>query len=309
MLLSTYIQSTRDLLHDNNANFYTDAQLTRWINRARRQVAKIGECVRILPPSTASVASVTVVNGGSGYTTGTATFAGPDANGPNFVTALGAPTFSGGALASVAVNTAGTGYVAPPAVTIAGNGTNATATAVLTPHVATVVNQEVYAISSVAAIIQSLYPGAGDILGIQGISISWGAQKPTLDRTDFSAFQAMLRSWQGGMQGPPSVWAQLGQGSTGSIYLWPIPTMVSRMDWDCYCGVADLVGTSVPDLIPEPWSEPAFYYAAMLAYQYAQRPDDARTMQSEYARTMLEARAAVSTPLVPSFYGGGDRYY
>lgn len=304
MLLATYLTNTRDLLHDANGNFYTDAALTRWINRARRQVAKIGECVRILPPSTASVASVMITSGGSGYTTGTVTIAGPDANGPNYVTATAAPTFAGGLLTGVAVNIAGSGYVATPTVTITGNGTGATATAVLTPHISTVVAQEVYNIADVAAVIQTLYPGAGDILGIQGVSISWGAQKPTLNRTDFSSMQAMLRSWQGGMQGPPAVWAQLGQGSTGSIYLWPIPTQVSRMDWDCYCSVIDLVGTSVPDLIPEPWSEPVQYYAGMLAYQYAQRPDDARTMQSEYMRTMGEARAAVSTPMVPSFYNG-----
>lgn len=306
MLLSSYLQNTRDLLHDANGNFYTDAQLTRWINRARRQVATDGQCVRILPPSTGSVSAITVAGGGSGYTTGTVTVAAPDSAGPGYTRALAAPTFSGGLLSSVAVNAQGTGYVAVPAVTVTGNGTGASALAVLTQHVTTIAGQEVYSIATIAGIIQSLYPGAGDILGIQGISISWGAQKPTLRRCDFSTMQAQLRAWQGGMQGPPSVWAQLGQGSTGSFYLWPVPVQVTRMDVDCYCTVVDLVGASVPDLIPEPWSEPAQYYAAMLAYQNAQRPDDARGMLSEYARTMGLARAAVSTAMVPSFYGDGQ---
>ena len=43
MTLNDYITQVRDLLHDDFGNFYSDSKLTRWINRARKEVAKVGE--------------------------------------------------------------------------------------------------------------------------------------------------------------------------------------------------------------------------------------------------------------------------
>lgn len=305
MLLSDYIQNTRDVLHDPNANFYSDAQLTRWINRARRQTSKDGECVRILTPSMGSVLTIMVTNGGSGYTTGTVSIALPDGGSPNLISATAAPTFTGGQLTAVTVLIAGTGYVAIPAVTVTGNGTGATAVATLTPHLATVLNQETYTYASTAALVAVLYPGAGQIIGVQSVAVAWGSAKPVLDHLPFSGFQAFLRSWPSGLQGPPAAWSQIGQGAQGSMMLWPVPTQVTRMEWDCYCSTADLTANNtVPDLVPEPWDEAVAYYAAKYAYEYAQRPDDMQRVMSEYNRLMLNARAAVTPPVVPSFYGG-----
>ncbi len=56
-MLQDYIDDTRDLLRDSNAQFYTPAQLTRWINKGRRQVAMVTTCIRVL------------VAGGSAYGT------------------------------------------------------------------------------------------------------------------------------------------------------------------------------------------------------------------------------------------------
>lgn len=45
-MLAQYISRVRTLLHDAAAQFYTDAQLTDFINQARKQIALEGECVR-----------------------------------------------------------------------------------------------------------------------------------------------------------------------------------------------------------------------------------------------------------------------
>ena len=46
--LSNYITSTRRLLHDSNSNFWTDAELTDYINSGRSRVAADTGCTRAL---------------------------------------------------------------------------------------------------------------------------------------------------------------------------------------------------------------------------------------------------------------------
>ena len=47
-MLSQYQFDVRDLLRDSNGQFYTNQQITRYINRARQQVAIISGCIRVL---------------------------------------------------------------------------------------------------------------------------------------------------------------------------------------------------------------------------------------------------------------------
>ena len=49
MALNAYISAVRTLLHDPNAQFFTTATLTTFINEARQQIASEGECVRAVP--------------------------------------------------------------------------------------------------------------------------------------------------------------------------------------------------------------------------------------------------------------------
>lgn len=300
--LSDYIQGVRDKLHDPNSNFYSNALLTRCVNKARKQVAKVGSCVRLLPPSTGYVVSITVTAGGTGYTTATATISAPDGSG-NIVNATASVSLSAGAVSAVAVVIPGAGYAAVPTVTISGNGHGATAMAILSPHLVTVANQETYSWVTAQAIIDAIYPGAGEILGVMGVSVSQGAIKPSLQYVAWSTMQAYMRSVPNGYRNWPLVWSQYAQGAAGSMYLFPIPAQVSQMDWDCFCSVLDLGVSQTIDLIPEPWTDSVEYWATSLAYLNAQRPDDARMMQAEYTRTMLEARAATDLPRVPDPYG------
>lgn len=306
MQLAEYRTSVRDILHDPNANFYSVTQVDRWINRARRQVAQTGRCVRQLPPSAGSIASITVNSGGSGYTAATAAISLPDANVINTIPATATVNLSGGAVVSFTITNPGFGYIAPPTVTFTGTGMGAIATPVVTPHICTVPGQEVYPLAALATTFDSITPGLGPLLGIQSVSVAWGALKPTLAKRDFSWLQSYARSGAPLYQSYPRIWAPYGQGTIGSFYLWPIPIQFSAMECDCYFSVLDLSadGTTQPvDLIPEPWNEPAFYYAAYLAYLNAQRTDDARIMLGEHTRLMMQARATVTTDTTPDPYG------
>jgi hypothetical protein len=51
-MLAQYITDTQDLLNDSQGQFFRDAQLTRYINRARRRIAAASGCIRVVPPGT-----------------------------------------------------------------------------------------------------------------------------------------------------------------------------------------------------------------------------------------------------------------
>jgi FtsP/CotA-like multicopper oxidase with cupredoxin domain len=74
----------------------------------------------IYPGAAQGIASITVTNGGSGYTTPpTVTISTPFTG---FVTAAATATISGGAVTGITVTTPGSGYLSLPAVTLSGGG-------------------------------------------------------------------------------------------------------------------------------------------------------------------------------------------
>ena len=54
-MLASYVTQVRDLLHDSGGQFFDDPQLHRYINRARRRIAYMSGCIRILPPGIKTV--------------------------------------------------------------------------------------------------------------------------------------------------------------------------------------------------------------------------------------------------------------
>lgn len=304
MTLDEYITDTRDVLKDPNSNFYTDTQLTRWVNKGRQKAAQIAQCVRYMPAWTGSVISITVTNGGSGYAAADVVISAPDAVDGRPTRATATAAVSAGMVSTITVAIAGSGYVAVPTVTITdptGSGSGATATATLSVHTTTIAGQEIYPFSTFDPMIE-LVPGLGEILGIQSVSVSWGNQRPTCDYLDFSTMQAYLRATSIGMQNFPQAWSQFGQGSLGSIYFWPVPAQIAQLELDCYCNVLALSATQTTDLIPDLFSDAVPYYAAHLAYLNAQRYADSQMMDQMFMRKLQEARAAATPSRIPTMY-------
>lgn len=301
MLLADYRTAVQDILHDAGNNFFSEAKLNRWINRARQQVAEKSQCVRYMPADTGSITSVAVTGGGSGYTTATVTISAPDAV-EGGTQAVATATIGGGQITSISVTVAGSGYVAEPTVAITGDGAAATAMAVVSPHTCTVVGREKYLFTDIDTTAVAETPGLGDIIGIQSVAIAWGSIIPVLDYLDFSGFQAYLRSWSVNYQNRPLVWSQYGQGALGSFYVFPKPSSVVQMRLDIYFSVQALDNTQTVDLIPVPFQEAVYYYAAKLAMENAQRFDDARTMLTEHERLLAQARATSTATRIPTFY-------
>lgn len=162
-----------------------------------------------------------------------------------------------------------------------------------------VANQEVYTFSSANSVLPT---GVQSILGCLNISYSWGTMRPTLRHCSWSDFQAYLRSYSVGLTGYPTVWCQYSQGVSGSVYLWPVPSQINSMEWDCYCLPIALASDSDTESIPEPWQDAVKFYAAYLAYANSQRTEDANRMYSLFENYMARARSQSSPPVIPDFY-------
>lgn len=301
--LSEYLMQTRALLNDPSAQFYSTVNLTRWINLGRKKVSQDAQCVRIKCRSSATILTITVTDGGAGYTTApTVTITAPNAYGVGFTQATATAHLTGDAVTTVTVDVNGTGYVTATVSFSGGDGSGATATANLSSFLHTVVSQEVYDFATASAVIQDQEEGAFEVVGVQTVAVSWGASKPVLRQYPWSAFQAYLRSVNIVSQNYPSIWAQYAQGVRGSVYLFPIPATLAQMEWDCYCTTADLVDDESIDLIPYPWTEVVPFYACYYAYLNAQRGDDAQRMLADYKRLVIEGRMGSTPAVVPSFY-------
>ncbi len=302
MALNAYIASTQRLIHDPTNQFWSVADITAYINEGRAKIAGKGQCIRVLPPISGGIGSVAMVTAGSGYV------------GIPTVSAVGLGTgftatavMSGQTVASVTVNTPGTGYF-PQSTSIVftptSGGTGATATAVITNVNKTVIGQEVYPFSVVNPLV-ALTTGVQSVLAVLSVAISWGqGMKPTVFSWDWGSFQAQLRSYSFGLTGYPSTAAQYGFGVCGSIYLWPIPAGVYAMDWDCICLPVDLVSDATPEALPFPWTAAVPYYAAMMCFKNSRQKDTAADMKKDFDEKMAEARSFSEPGNVPSYYDG-----
>ena len=301
-MLTSYQQQVQRLLHDPNATYFPVADLTNYINTARGQIAMEGQCIRLLL-SGGTITALTTNSGGSGYS-GTITVSISGAGQQASATAV----LSGSSVGTTTLVNGGWGYITGTSTTVtatgSGGGSNATFNTTIDNSLTTVPGQEVYKFST-ANILAAQTAGVQAVIGILSVACAWGsnaAMKPMLQPKIWSEFQAYFRSYNNGMQNYPTIWSQYAQGVNGSIYLWPIPSQPSQMDWDCYCIPLDLVNDSTPEAIPYGWTDCVQYYAAYLAYLDAQRAEDADKMFKMFTMFMKRARAFSETPFVPDYY-------
>ena len=305
MQLSDYTSDLYDLLHDQGGQFYSTVNIIRYINQARSKLAAETQCFRFLTRSTSPVAALTITNGGTGYSATPKVVIAPPTGGTlNATQATATATVTAGSITSISITNYGSGYITAPSVTITdATGVNAQITSSINPVWVTQAGQEIYQFSDALAVLQSQNTGIDAIYGIQSIATSWGSFKPIIPQVAFTTMQAYFRSIVTGATNTPSYWAQYGQGTLGSVYLYPIPSQVLPMEWDCYCVPTDLVNATDVDPLPDPWTDCVIYYAAYRAYTAAQRQQDAATMLAEYKRKIVEARVDTTPAQAGSLYG------
>ena len=295
--LQGYITSTRRLLHDANANFWSNEELTDYINQARGRLIRDTGIRRVIQNSIAvynqelytfdntvgSVAGILVTNPGSGYTsaptvTVSAPVVGNTATANSTIGGVGEyGTANTGQVASVNILTAGDGYTSNPTVSFSGGGgTGAAAQAFLTG-----------------------LPEGLKTMDIININLYWGNTRVPLRYLPWTQFNAELRFWQNYV-GRPIAFSMYGPNS---FYLSPIPDQNYAIELDTVCRPDDLVTLDEVDTqILEPWQNPIPFYAAYIAKYKEQSYGEAELFKQQYTMQTQNVLSTSFTRRMPDPY-------
>jgi hypothetical protein len=298
--LSGYITQVRYLLHDANANFYTDSQLTDYINSARERIVRDTGALREVIVTQVPCQVVNTVNSASpAYPTQWV------AN-----TVVSANTFVFSNIFIYQYITGGTSSSTAPAYpqSSANNYSNyppSTAFADGTATLQYVGNCENIYYGALTNLMGSspLAPSSGNsVLDIVNINLYWGNTRVPLDYLAWTDFNTRLRFWQNYI-GRPLAFSVYGQGQ---IYIGPVPDQIYQLEIDCVVLPNPLVlsAPTVADVINDPYSTCIKFYAAYLAKFYEQSFGESEIFKQEYLKQATSVLNTTFTRRIPSSYSG-----
>jgi len=289
--LNKYIAQVQRFCRDQRMKNIDIGNIIDYINFARREVAMRAQCIRVLPLISGSIMRWTVTNGGVNYSAGTTcAVSGPDFPSgdpfnPNGRQALAIPTVVGGSIIEIASSDGGAGYFNPPVLTITdGIGSGATAVAILSPMNLLLRGQEQYLFSNVDL---TPFPGVKEIHNVHSVSIIYANYRYSLPQYAFSVYQAMVRQYPFQYQYVPTFCSQFGQGASGSLFFYPLPSQTYQMEWDCRCIPQDLIDDQSVEAIPDPWTDAVPYFAAKLTFEELQNLNAAKYYDTQFSTRCL----------------------
>ena len=298
--LNSYITDVRYLLHDANANFYSDSQLTGYINSARERVVRDTGALReiIVTQTPCQIAPTSTIGGVSPSN--------PIAWAASTAYTLNQFVFSN--IFIYQVTQAGTsGTTAPPyPANQTNNYSNYPPSAqflngsVGLTYVGNCENISYAALTNLVG-TSPLAPSTGTtVLDVLNINLYWGNTRVPLDYLSWSDFNVRLRFWQNYI-GRPLAFSIYGQGQ---IYLGPVPDQVYQVEIDCVVLPTDLTLTNsgVTDTITDPYTTTVKFYAAYLAKYYEQSFGEAEIYNQEYKKQIGSVLSSVFTRRIPSPY-------
>lgn len=295
--LNDYITYTRRLLHDANANFWSNQELTDDINNARSRMIRDTGINRVLQNTIAvynqefytfdnslgAVSGVLVQNPGQGFTSAPTVTLSPS---PTGNTATAYATIGGvgeygsnntGQIASVVVTNPGSGYVTAPTVTFTGGGGTG---------------------GSGQAFLVGM-PRGLLTMDIININLYWGNTRIPLRYLPWTQFNAELRFWQNYV-GRPTAYSMYGPNS---FNIAPVPDQNYAMEIDTVVRPVDLVNlTDIETDIPQPWQNPIPYYAAYIAKFKEQSYGEAELFKNQYQAQMQNVLNQTYTRRMPDPY-------
>lgn len=283
MLLSDYILQAQELIHDTSGIDYTTAEMTAYVNAARKRVALDFHCVRSFftglttvtnqetYPITGGVGGALITNPGLYAVAPTVTFGAPPAGG---TTATGTPLMLGTApnltVGGINMTSWGSGYVSTPTVTFSSGAAAATAVALV------------------------------NVIDLQSISFLFGTQRSMMLWRPFTEFQAVFR-YNTTQVGPPVVWSNYTEGNL--FYLFRIPDQNYPLEIDAIVLPNPLVNLTDNDLqVLDPNADAVQYYAAHLALIKLQNFEQAEYLMKKYADRVRTIQITKQTRRIPNIY-------
>jgi len=298
--LSSYITDVQRLLHDANGNFYTQQQLTDYINEARERVVRDTGCLRevVVTQTPCQVAPSATIGG----VTPTYPYAWTAS------TAVNLNDFIFSNIFIYQVTQAGTtGTTAPPYpqnnVNNYQNYPPSTQFLNGTAGLTYVGNCENISYAALTNLMETspLSPSTGNtVLDVLNVNLYWGNTRVPMDYLSWTDFNARLRFWQNYI-GRPLAFSIYGQQQ---IYIGPVPDQVYQIEVDCVVLPNQLsLGTeNTSDVINDPYTTPVKYYAAYIAKYYEQSFGEAEIFKQEYIKHVSSVLNSVYTRRIPSVY-------
>ena len=274
--LSSYITEVRRLLHDANGNFYSDSELTDYINSARQRVVRDTGCLRTIQVSQTPLAPVASATQPVPWAATTAVN-------------LGEYIFSN--IFIYQVTTAGITGTEPPSYPAYGG---------LYPPSTPFANgtaQFTY-VGNVENINYVALPEGLNTLDVLNINLYWGNSRVPLQYLPWTQFNAQLRYWQNYI-GRPVAFSIFGQSK---IYLSPVPDQVYTVEIDTIILPTPLTTGGQTDEIIDPYTNPVAFYAAYKAKYKEQSYGEAEIYKQEYVKQVQAVLSSVMTRRMPDPY-------
>lgn len=262
--LSDYQLDFQDLMRDANGQFTSTAQFVRYVNQARREVAKRSACLQA------------VITGQSAF--------GTSAQPGNMI--------PGGFIP-------GTLPGSNP-----GNSNEAGATATTSNQFVTIPGLELYTYNYANPFLQAQYQGYDKVIYVFNISCDIGGYMPTLRWMPWDNLQAYARAYNLGVTSYPSAWAAKGVGEYGQAWLFPMPTTMGfgTMLWEAVCTPKPLYTNADYDALPETYRQAVNYYTCRMAYLGQQRTGMAEIMNGLFEEALMIAGVATDFGHVEDYY-------
>ena len=287
--LNNYITEVQRLLHDANANFYSTAQLTDYINSARERVVRDTGALRTIQV-TQVPCQVPATN-----TINSATPAQPTAWVANATVTANTFVFSN--IFIYQYITGGTSGSSAPAYPNATNNNynNYPPSTAFADGTATL-----QYVGNCENIFYAAMPQGSETLDVININLYWGNTRVPLDYLSWTDFNARLRFWQNYI-GRPLAYTTYGQGN---IYVGPVPDQTYQIEIDTVILPTALTQTNAnaTDSIVDPYSTAVKFYAAYLAKFYEQSYGESEIFKQEYLKQATSILNTTFTRRIPSVY-------
>ena len=276
--LQGYITQVRYLLHDAQANFYTNDQLIGYINSARERVVRDTGCLRTVQVSQTPAPPVAGGSNPVNWASGLAVSAGDYVFSNIFIYQI----VSGGTLGSEVPPYPSANYVYPPSGVLT-----------LTDSAVTYQYAGPCEVINFAALPQGLLT-----LDILNINLYWGNSRIPLRYLPWTNFNAQLRYWQNNVQ-RPICFSIYGQSQ---IYVGPVPDQAYVIDLDTVILPTAMVNLTDADTIIDPYDTVVQFYAAHLAKYYEQSFGEAEIYLQQYKQKTQAVLTSTFTRRIPDPY-------
>lgn len=149
---------------------------------------------------------------------------------------------------------------------------------------------------------------SGGVQGIFNIRTAWygvGTGQMWLRPRPFEWFSLYELNSPVPASGPPKIWSQFGQGTTGSLYVAPLPDTDYTLPLDCVGLPVDLVDNTTPEAIPPLWTQAIPFYAVYLAMMSMETGNDTAgsdKMFAIYQKYVSRARQFSTPSVLPTLY-------